>query len=94
MNLKVRPNARRNGVAGVDIDAEGRALLKVLVTATPEGGRANRAVIKLLAKRWKVAPGRFTLVNGATARQKVMEIVAADQALLDKVMKIEDTEDR
>lgn len=72
------------------VDADGHALLKVNVTAVAEGGKANAAVIKLLAKRWKVASGRFLLVSGAASRQKVIEIVDADQALLDKIQTIED----
>jgi uncharacterized protein YggU (UPF0235/DUF167 family) len=78
-------------VTGLEVNDKGHAFLKVKVTAAPEGGRANAAVIKLLAKRWRVASGRFQLVNGARARQKVVDIVAADQSLLDKILDIEDT---
>lgn len=74
---------------GAVVTAGGRALA-LRVTAVAEGGKANAAVIKLLAKRWKVAAGRISLVRGATARLKVIEIVVADEALLDKILKIED----
>lgn len=77
-------------MTGPDVNAEGHAL-KVFVTAVPEDGKANAAVIKLLAKRWRVAPGRFSVVSGVKARRKVVEIEGGDQELLDKIMKIEET---
>ena len=78
-------------MTGPEVNGDGHAFLKIKVTAAPEGGKANDAVIKLLAKRWRVASGRFQLVNGARARQKVVDIVAADQSLLDKILEIEET---
>lgn len=93
VSLKVIPGAGRNEVTGPEVNAEGHAL-KVRVTASPEDGKANRAVIKLLAKRWGLAASLFSLVSEATARQKAIEIVATDKALLDKVLKIEETEGR
>ena len=83
-----------NDVARPDVNAGGHALLKVKVTAVAEGGKANKVVIKLLAKRWKTAPGRFSLVSGAASRLKTIDIVEADQALLDKILTIEETESR
>lgn len=44
------------------------------VTAPPVEGEANRAVIRLLAEHFGVAPSRIRLVSGATHRQKVFEI--------------------
>jgi uncharacterized protein len=88
------PGARRNEVTGPKVNAGGRPALNVKVTAVAEGGKANAAVIKLLAKRWKVAAGRFTVVSGSTARQKIIEIADGDQTLLDRINNIETTEDR
>ncbi|WP_373356130.1 DUF167 domain-containing protein [Pseudoroseicyclus sp. CXY001] len=48
--------------------------LRVYVTVAPEGGKANEAVRKLLAKALGVAPGRLTLVRGQTGREKLFEI--------------------
>ena len=92
VSLRVTPGARRNEVTGPKVTAEG-STLKLKVTAVAEGGKANAAVIKLLAKRWKVAAGRFTVVSGAASRQKIIEIADGDQALLDRIHNIEKTED-
>jgi len=72
--LKVTPRASADRVAGVAVDAADVAILKVSVTAVPEDGRANAAVIKLLAKRWRVPKTAVTVVSGATDRRKTIEI--------------------
>ena len=48
VRLKVTPNAAQRSVHGVFAEGHG-AVLKVGVTAAPEGGKANTAVINLLA---------------------------------------------
>lgn len=66
--VRVTPNARRNAVK-----VEGTGL-RVEVTATPENGKANKAVVKLLAGALGVAKTRLTLVRGATGRDKVFRL--------------------
>lgn len=66
--LRVTPRASRNQLA---FD-EGQ--LRVQVTAVPEDGRANKAVVELLAEALGVAKSRLTLVRGATARDKVFRL--------------------
>lgn len=80
--LKVTPRAARNAVEGVTRDARGEARLAVRVTAAPDGGKANAAVIKLLAKRWGLAPRDLSLVSGATARSKVLQVDGPPERLL------------
>ncbi len=70
--LKVTPKAARAGVTGLETDAAGRAVLKVRVTEAPEGGKANAAVIKLLAKAWKLPKGALKVVAGAKNRRKTL----------------------
>lgn len=67
--VRVQPRARRNEVIG---EADGS--LRVRVTAAAEGGKANRAVIALLAAAFGVAPSRVELVRGATSREKLFRI--------------------
>lgn len=54
-------------------------MLKVMVTAVPDSGRANEALVRLLAKQWKVPGSAITLVAGATDRNKILH-VAGDPA--------------
>ncbi len=79
--LKVTPKAARAGVTGVETDAAGCTVLKVRVTAPPEGGKANAALIKLLAKAWKLPKGALKVVAGGKDRRKIL-LVAGDPAAL------------
>ena len=80
--LKVQPGAGATALAGIEALADGRRVLKIKVTAPPEDGKANAAVIKLLAKAWKLPKGRLTIVAGQRSRLKTLEIAEADTALL------------
>ena len=73
LRLKVQPKARREGVTGWTPDPDGMAL-KLSVGAPPEDGKANAAVIALLAKTLGVAKSAISVVSGATDRRKLVEI--------------------
>ncbi|MCW2238212.1 DUF167 family protein [Azospirillum canadense] len=79
--LRVTPKASRNAISGLADTASGNKALKVMVTAVPENGKANEAVVKLLAKAWKLPKTSLTVVAGATDRNKIVH-VAGDPAEL------------
>ncbi len=79
--LKVAPKAARAGITGVEADAAGRAVLKVRVTEAPEGGKANAAVVKLLAKAWKLPKGALRVTAGAKDRRKTLLVAGDPDAL-------------
>lgn len=66
---KVTPRAGKNEVAKI---SEGE--YKVKVTAPPEKGRANAAVIELLANFFGVPKNAIIIVGGKTARIKIIDI--------------------
>jgi uncharacterized protein (TIGR00251 family) len=70
--VRVSPGASRTEVAGRM--ADGR--LKVRVAAPAEDGRANAALIKLLARELGVDARDVTLVAGHGARDKIVEVAA------------------
>ena len=82
VRLKVTPKAKRAQFGGLLDEPDGEKALKVAVTAAPEGGKANEAVIALLAKEWGVAKSAVSVVAGATDRRKLMEIRGPSQELL------------
>ena len=82
VRLKVTPKAKRAQFGGLLDEPDGEKALKVAVTAAPEGGKANEAVIALLAKEWGVAKSAVSVVAGATDRRKLVEIRGPSQALL------------
>lgn len=65
LHVRVQPKARANAVKGWH-----GAALRVSVTAAPEDGKANRAVIELLAETFDVAPSSINFVRGAGSRDK------------------------
>ncbi|MFD2440082.1 MULTISPECIES: DUF167 domain-containing protein [Paracoccus] len=66
--VRVTPRASRNAVI---LDGE---TIRVTVTTVPEDGKANAAVVKLLAKALGVAKSRLVLVRGATGRDKIFRL--------------------
>ena len=81
VRLRVQPRARRNHVDGVVADADGGCALKVAVTAAPESGAANEAVIALLAGEWGLAKSALTLVSGTADRRKIIKLAGDPQRL-------------
>ena len=82
VRLKVTPKAKRNQFGGLLDEPDGGKALKVGVTAAPESGKANAAVIALLAREWGVAKSAVSVVAGATDRRKLVEIRGPSQDLL------------
>jgi uncharacterized protein len=80
--VRLTPKAGRNRIGGFVEDAEGKAALKVAVTAVPEKGRANKALIELLAKTWRVPKTTIELIAGSKDRNKVVRISGETKALL------------
>ncbi|UYV38208.1 DUF167 domain-containing protein [Rhodobacteraceae bacterium D3-12] len=70
ISVRVTPKASRNAVV-----AEAGGAIRVYVTTVPEGGKANAAVVKLLAKALGVAKTRLELVRGQSARDKVFRVL-------------------
>ena len=68
-SVRVTPRASRDQIAGWEGD-----LLRVRVTAPPVEGRANDAVLRLLARGLDVPKSRLTLVRGQTQRNKVVAV--------------------
>ena len=81
VRLKVTPRSARNRVEGLAPEADGGVALKVSVTAAPEDGKANAAVIKLLAAEWDVPKSTIEVVLGAADRRKLVQL-AGDPAAL------------
>lgn len=76
------PRAGRNAIDGRGDDPDGGVFLRVAVTAAPDGGKANAAVVKLLAKAWGVAKSRISVASGAAARRKTLHVAGNSEDLL------------
>ncbi|MBF0677855.1 MAG: DUF167 domain-containing protein [Devosia sp.] len=75
--LRVTPNAGRDSIDGVEIRDDASIVLRVRVSAVPDKGKANAAVIALLAKALRLPKSAMTLVSGDTSRHKTI-LVSGD----------------
>ena len=70
--IRATPNARADAVV---LPADGAApVLAIRTTATPEDGRANEAILALLAAALGRPRSALALLRGATARDKLVRI--------------------
>ncbi|HKF74445.1 MAG TPA: DUF167 family protein [Stellaceae bacterium] len=83
--VRLTPKASTERIIGLADDAEGGVVLKVAVTAAPEGGKANAALLRLLARAFHLPPRDFSVVRGATDRRKVVAVTGAPAALAARI---------
>ena len=80
VTLKVQPKASRAGIEGAVATPDGWAL-KVAVTAAPDKGQANAAVVELLAKAFGLAKRDVDLMVGAASRRKRVHLAGEPNRL-------------
>jgi len=85
--VRAQAGAKRSSIGG-----EHNGMLKVSVSAVPERGKANRAIIGLLAEAFSVAKSQITVLSGETSRQKRFLVVGVEpkdmatmQAVVDRL---------
>jgi uncharacterized protein YggU (UPF0235/DUF167 family) len=61
----------------------------VRVTEPPLGGRANAALVKLIARRVGVAKGRVSIVRGARSRHKLVRVEGIGDAELRRALDLD-----
>jgi len=81
VDLRVQPRARRAALEAAD------GALKAQVTAPPEDGKANAAVIALLAGEWRLPKSSFDVIKGQTARAKTVRVAGEPAAIVERVTK-------
>ncbi len=69
LKIRVQPKASRNQVEGYRGD-----VLRLRVTAPPQAGEANAAVVSLLAQALGVPKSRVQIVRGHSSREKLVEV--------------------
>lgn len=79
--LRVTPKAARPQIAGLFQDADGKVSLQVKVTAQPEKGKANEAVIDVLADALGLPRKAFSFTAGETSRLKTVHIAGNPTAI-------------
>ena len=82
VSVRLTPRGRADKIAGLAADAEGKPVLKVTVTAPPEKGRANAALVGVLAKAWRLPKTSLTVTSGAASRNKTVAVAGDDKTLM------------
>jgi uncharacterized protein (TIGR00251 family) len=75
VELRVKPRARRNALDG------SRTALTATIAAPPIDGKANAALVALLADSWQLPKSAFGIAKGRTSRTKKISI-AGEPALI------------
>ncbi|OHV83386.1 DUF167 domain-containing protein [Ensifer sp. LCM 4579] len=88
LTVRLTPNGGRDAIDGFDRAADGEEYLKVRVRAVPEKGRANQALIALIAKTLGVAKNRISLLSGDTQRKKILRIDADPEEIEKRLAEI------
>jgi len=71
--VRAQAGARRNGIVG-----EHNGMLRVAVTAAPEKGKANKAIVAVLSDALQTPKSSIELVAGETSNQKRFLIAGID----------------
>ena len=79
--ILVSPGASRDAVRG-----EHRGRMKVAVSAPPEGGKANKALCRLLADELGIRSSQVRIVSGQTSRQKEVLVERVTSDALDEII--------
>lgn len=89
VRLRVSPGVGRAAIVGRYGDG-----WKVRVTAAPEHGRANDAVLRLLADALSLPRESLTIVSGHSGRDKIVELTGLGPGLIERRLNSASTVDR
>ena len=79
LKVKITPNAHKNQIIGWLNET-----LKIKIAAPPQKGKANKELIKFLAKEWNVSKTDIQIVRGFKSSIKILEINNLAKEVLDK----------
>jgi len=68
-NVKVVPGSSKTVIAGLY-----NGMLKVRLSAAPEKGKANQALVELLAERFNIPKNAIVIVSGQTSKVKMISV--------------------
>lgn len=73
LNVHAQPGARRNGLTG-----EHAGAIRIAVNAPPDKGKANAAILEVLAGALGLKPAQVALISGETSRRKRVLLAGLD----------------
>jgi uncharacterized protein len=79
--IRLLPRAKTDRLLNVVTMPEGRHAIKASVTAPPQEGRANEALLQLLSRAWRLPRASLAMVTGAFTRNKTVSIAGDPRQL-------------
>jgi uncharacterized protein (TIGR00251 family) len=73
--IYLTPGAKKEEVGETINDENGRPMLKVFVSPRPENNFANKALVEVLAKHFRVPKSNISIKSGHKSRKKLIRIV-------------------
>ena len=80
-NIKIIPNSSKNEIV---LEEE---FVKVKITAQPIEGKANKALIEFLAKKFKIPKTSIEIVKGETNKEKTLFFKTIDEKKIESIKK-------
>lgn len=84
--VRLTPNGGGDRIEEIATNAAGETYIKARVSAVPEKGKANKALVALFARGLGVAKSDVSVVSGDTSRQKVLRIDGDPEDLIKSLM--------
>jgi hypothetical protein len=69
LKIKVFPKSSREQLI------EKKGVIKAYVKAAPDKGKANKALIALIAEKYGIKKSDVTIISGQTSRNKIVEVL-------------------
>jgi uncharacterized protein len=82
--IRLSPRGRSDRLVSVVASGEGGHVLKATVNAPAEAGRANEALLQLLARAWHVPRRDLSIIAGSASRNKIVHSAGDPQRLVEQ----------
>jgi hypothetical protein len=89
--LRLTPKGGRDSIDGIETLADGKTVLKARVRAAPEDGRANAALIELIARALSAPKKAVSIRSGETSRVKKLFVAGDPAPYLDALARLAPT---
>lgn len=83
--IRLAPRAKADRIVAVAMAGDGAHVLKASVRAPARDGRANDALLRLLAETWQLPRRDLAIVVGVASRQKTVHIAGDPRLLLPRL---------
>jgi uncharacterized protein (TIGR00251 family) len=81
--VRIIPRASRSEIAG-----EYNGALRIRIAAPPVDGAANRELVRLLAKSFKLPQNAIEIVSGAGSKNKIVHVSGGDSTRLAQLIRL------